>query len=908
MADNPYSFAKRISGVNPEMSPLLANGGVSPAPDGEAPPPIAAAPVQAPPQPDVAPPIAGEAVPAPVQPPAAGGYGFARKITGQPAVTEEPPPPVDPMADPNKMPELAASNPNIENAGLGFKNAGKDFMIGLKLLTSSDPDKIADMLKDVDGMSIQYAGKVPYATFTGADGKRKSYSLNKAGMSMQDAAPFLTAALAAPFASKFARSLGLLAGVPMKAGGVAESAVGGALTSLGMTGAGHAQGADESPPTYLESAMLGGAGGVVGALLGTGAGKLVQKYGRGILDAAGNITAPALKAFDDARIDVRNLSRNVLQEIDDALHGKEISKSSVAGTMNNQLAAREGVSLTRGQATQDKALLDQEMAMYRGEKGGPAQEIMDGAFLRQREAVQPVVENAANRVAPGAHLGGSEATAGADLQAAMREDAGRLKAVATDSYKAFRDTAAQHGITLPGGNDPSGAIAQRLSVEMPELGRENTVVANLLDTVRARLGGDGSPVTIETYHGMEKILNNVLRENKDPTTLRAVRTMRDEISKWLDDGISGLSNAPGSAHATPAGPPGGGGAPGMPVGAPPGLGGPPPGPGAMPGVAPGAAPGMAGPGVFIGQGPRVGSAPGGGPNFTSSAPLPPGVTSPSTSQQAADLARQHLRDAQSAFRDYRTAYPPKGEVGDRGGKFAADAVNTKNDITGQEIFNRLAGGNNQITAAAEPVVAKINTLLGNSAPEVQNIKRHLLRRIVLGPTDKQATGIPPTYTSIVRRIDAALAGSGSNTSDKVLGQQGREALTELRALFKSMERNEPNPSGTSYRVNAASRSQFLSKVIGGLIGSAGGAVGALTGSPMVAGAGALGGAALGGKLAPMIADQFAASAARKAVQGYAAPEAGFVAAPVSSLMQSLQRLFPTAGAAAGAGLGAREIN
>lgn len=257
--------------------------------------------------------------------------------------------------------------------------------------------------------------------------------------------------------------------------------------------------------------------------------------------------------------------------------------------------------------------------------------------------------------------------------------------------------------------------------------------------------------------------------------------------------------------------------------------------------------------------------------------------------QAGNAVVQQLRDARAAHRDFKQMFTPQSPA-DRPGRFMQQTTGSEYPPTGQEVFDRLAGGSNLVTPAAQPIVARAAQVLGQNAPVLDDVKRGLLRRVLLGDATKQAGTETPTWTSMLRRVNDALEGRGSASVAEALGTEGRQILSELRTTLQALEtpRSALNPSGSGSRINIGKR-ELLNQILWPTAGAVLGGIGA----------GTLGGTAGAGAglavkhVAKAIGDYRGYRAAQRAAAPY-----------VASLIPRLEdELLPRLGMAAGINLG-----
>lgn len=152
------------------------------------------------------------------------------------------------------------------------------------------------------------------------------------------------------------------------------------------TGAGYGAVAE-----FADSKDIGNTAGAaaLGGALGAGGGYAIDKlapvvsrmFSRGVpfRDATGQLTGEAQAALREAGINPAEITPDLAARIEAAFS----TKGPTAGAAREALAADQGITLSRGQATQDPAALALEGGALAGQRGGRAQQIGDEFASRQ---------------------------------------------------------------------------------------------------------------------------------------------------------------------------------------------------------------------------------------------------------------------------------------------------------------------------------------------------------------------------------------------------------------------------------------------------------------------------------------------------------------------------------------------
>lgn len=222
--------------------------------------------------------------------------------------------------------------------------------------------------------------------------------------------------------------------------------------------------ADSKDPT--KTAIAGGAGTLLGAALtpvgmklGNVVGSIMDRFRTqpsAIVTPQGTLTDDALRAIREVGVDPGQVTPQLIQD----LHELAATKGANAATVREAIAARWGIDLSEGQATQSAARQQFERTAAAGGHGEGPREVMRPFFDQQTEQV------AAAKDAFGRELAGPVGQVEDPLVAASAVTDGVRSAAARGraEYKGLYDTAFGHdGRFEPGTFDQvSGQISQRL--------------------------------------------------------------------------------------------------------------------------------------------------------------------------------------------------------------------------------------------------------------------------------------------------------------------------------------------------------------------------------------------------------------------------------------------------------------
>ncbi len=242
-----------------------------------------------------------------------------------------------------------------------------------------------------------------------------------------------------------------------------------------------------------------------------------------------------------------------------------------------------------------------------------------------------------------------------------------------------------------------------------------------------------------------------------------------------------------------------------------------------------------------------------------------------------DLLRQARATAAAKFRKFEST-----GAGDKGGALVERIVAGR--IEPQGAIDAMMGGARGFDVNGAAGARRVRDVLGAGSQQWQTMQRAMIRRILLGGADQQATGFPEWQTMLAR-INRALEGRGEDLAADALGRKGIEELRGLRDLMGSLAvpSDAMNRSGSGWALMRA-----LQPYIGTGTGAGiGGALGAALGGSMGVPGSAAAGAAAGGLAGKTLQNILNHALAVKAAKGYRAPLD----------MNALARAAPAAGVA-----------
>jgi hypothetical protein len=391
----------------------------------------------------------------------------------------------------------------------------------------------AKSLRDADGNPlIEYKGQ--------------TVALNSPGFSLQDVVPVGTAV---------AENIGL----GLATGGASLLGLGGRLlTQAGLgaatgnmnTAARDLAGADMKPKDYVSESAIGAAGGVAGEFLASGLGAVFSRFKSGILDAAGRLTSAAQSAFREAGIDERALASDVLQSIDQQLKGRVISGESVGAARRTAVAAAYDMPISAGEASRNMTQLQAEEEMRQGVRGSLAAGPMLGLREAQQGRAGQIVENAAQRVAPGSIMTPTETGLGDVVREGVTRARDTSRRNVRKLYQEFDALAGAAPITLP--PDPGLTAAAQAAIAgrmiSPDLAPSTAQILKRLDAVGSQ------PLDLKHSEVVRKQIRSAINSAHDGQRTEdeaAAIALRDVYDKWVSDSVEALPDvyAPGTLGA-----------------------------------------------------------------------------------------------------------------------------------------------------------------------------------------------------------------------------------------------------------------------------------------------------------------------------------------------------------------------
>ena len=224
-----------------------------------------------------------------------------------------------------------------------------------------------------------------------------------------------------------------------------------------------------------------------------------------------------------------------------------------------------------------------------------------------------------------------------------------------------------------------------------------------------------------------------------------------------------------------------------------------------------------------------------------------------------------LRQARSAARQRFSTFEASGPH-DAGGKLIERIVD--GTVEPQQAVDRIMGGTRGLDSSGAQVARRLRGVLGDGSQEWQTVQRGMIRRILLGGADQQATGFPE-WKTMLDRVNRALSGRGETSTAEALGGHGTAELEQLRELLRSLEvpPEALNRSGSGWRLMEALR-PYTGGGAGAAVGAAYDALAKYGVVPeLMPGAATIGGAFAGRG----IQDVASALRALQATRGYTAP-------------------------------------
>ncbi|WP_411904167.1 hypothetical protein [Methylorubrum thiocyanatum] len=173
-----------------------------------------------------------------------------------------------------------------------------------------------------------------------------------------------------------------LPAIPARAGaGLAGRALANAATGAGYGAVAEFADSKDAVNTLGAAALGGGLGAAGGYAIDRLAPVVSRMFSRGVpfRDQTGQLTGGAQAALREAGIDPAGITPDLAARIEASFTAKGPS----AGAAREALAADQGITLSRGQATRDPAVLTLEGVALSGGRGGRAQQIGDEFATRQ---------------------------------------------------------------------------------------------------------------------------------------------------------------------------------------------------------------------------------------------------------------------------------------------------------------------------------------------------------------------------------------------------------------------------------------------------------------------------------------------------------------------------------------------
>lgn len=445
------------------------------------------------------------------------------------------PPVAPPVAEADVNP---ADLPEIRTGARSDLDFVPSIMATAKRLVLSEPEDLAKGLGSIEGINIKRNRKgEPFAEIKG-----KRYALNKPGKSLQDFVPFATALVT---------NVGLDA-ILGPLGPAAAAGISGGFTGLALAG-GEAAAKGETPDlkTLGISAGVGAGSGLLGSVLVGKFGELLKRSGT-LLDSSGNLTRTAREAIKQQGLDADNISRATLQEADKLLKGRKADPDSIRRAVAEADTAATGIPLTKGQTTGNLKQLGLEVAGQQNIRGPEAAGAFKTFAQQQQEALGQAAENAAQKVAPRATLGGNESATGEAVASALRASEQQARGRVSAAYDTFKTIARQSNLALP--TTPSGGallprVQQALVQDFPDI---NDAIAPQAAAALRRFENlsKNQFTTAEGLAGERKAITNAIRNTRktNPTDSGALSRILRVYDDFTTDAVQ--TAAGGSPQGT----------------------------------------------------------------------------------------------------------------------------------------------------------------------------------------------------------------------------------------------------------------------------------------------------------------------------------------------------------------------